>query len=389
MTFTTSQLIFAVVNLSFIIIHLYGGLLKLIYKPKAYSADFRALFPAQRAVGTIYLLQIFELPYLLRIGNPDALLYANAFALLVYSLLLVLICEFYFFPQRHHPLKDYWVVLPTVLVLVAMFLQAVGFVSFDTILGGSYRFWCFVLVGVIFLCYFWLNVHMALRIGAEVRRVNESIYADTEDFPVLFAQYVQWLPTIVCVLLALNFYVDSPIVKCIRDVLLAISSIFFCIFTLNPHRKLFTPVAHAEVQSEAESETEPETEPEVQPLPTPGSSSSTSRLSSERYDELSQRLDRMLVDEHIFTEQHITIDMLVARLGTNSKYITEVIKRSGYGSFYDMVNQHRVRYAISLISQHPDRRLCDIADDCGFASQASMNRAFASQGKPAPSTFRK
>jgi len=162
-------------------------------------------------------------------------------------------------------------------------------------------------------------------------------------------------------------------VKCVRDVILAVASVFFCIFTLNPHRKLFTPVAKTSAQPLSSRE---------------GSSSSLSRLSAERYDELSQRLNHILTEEHIFTEQHITIDLLVSRLGTNSKYITEVIKRSGYGSFYDMVNQHRVRYAISLICQHPERRLGDIADDCGFASQASMNRAFAAQGKPAPSSFR-
>lgn len=373
MTLSIQHIIFAVVNLTFIVVHLYGGLVKLFYKPKAYGEDFHSLFPAQRAVGTIYLLQVLELPYLLHIGNPDALLYANAFALLIYSLLMIVMCEFYFFPQRHHPFKDYWVVLPTVVLLVPMFLQAIGFVSFDTIAGWSYRFWCFLLVGVVFLWYFWRNVRMALRIGTEVRRVNEDIYADTDDFPVLFAQYVQWLPTMICVLLAINFYIDSPMVKCVRDVILAVASVFFCIFTLNPHRKLFTPVAKTSAQPLSSRE---------------GSSSSLSRLSAERYDELSQRLNHILTEEHIFTEQHITIDLLVSRLGTNSKYITEVIKRSGYGSFYDMVNQHRVRYAISLICQHPERRLGDIADDCGFASQASMNRAFAAQGKPAPSSFR-
>ena len=167
-----------------------------------------------------------------------------------------------------------------------------------------------------------------------------------------------------------------PEVKCFRDVVFTVASVIFCIYTLNPHRKLFNPV---------------DKKVAVQPVPSQevnNSSTSSSRLSNERYDELSQRLNRMLIEDHIFTEQHITIDLLVARLGTNSKYITEVIKRSGYGSFYDMVNQHRVRYAISLICQHPDRRLCDIADDCGFASQASMNRAFSAQGKPAPSSFR-
>ena len=78
-----------------------------------------------------------------------------------------------------------------------------------------------------------------------------------------------------------------------------------------------------------------------------------------------------------------------SRLGTNATYLSEVIRRSGYQSFYDMICQHRVRYAISLIHQQPDCRMSDIADRCGFSSPASMAKAFQSQGKAAPSTFRK
>ena len=82
-------------------------------------------------------------------------------------------------------------------------------------------------------------------------------------------------------------------------------------------------------------------------------------------------------------------DTLCQRLATNTKYLTEAICRLGYANFYDMINQHRVRHAISLINQQPDRRLQDIAHDCGFSKPSAMTRAFKSQGKPAPSTFRR
>ena len=81
----THQLLFAA-NLTFILTNLYGWLLKWFYKPKAYHEDFNQLFPAYRSVGWLYLLQAFELPYLLHVGQPEALLYVNAFALLVYPI---------------------------------------------------------------------------------------------------------------------------------------------------------------------------------------------------------------------------------------------------------------------------------------------------------------
>ena len=106
------------------------------------------------------------------------------------------------------------------------------------------------------------------------------------------------------------------------------------------------------------------------------------------FDELATRLDALLASEHIFTEQHITSDLLVSRLCTNSKYLAVAIRRCGYASFYDMISQHRVRYAISLIHQYPDRLMADISEQNGFSSQASMAKAFKSQGKGTPSSYR-
>lgn len=387
-----SNLALFAANLTFIVAHIYGWLLKWYYKPAAYSADFNALFPAQRAVGTIYLLQILELPYLLQVGNPDALLYANAFALLIFSFQMLVMCELYFFPARRHSFKDYWVAFPAAIVLIPLFLNATsGLTSHAPLLqgGGELRPWVFVVVGLVFAWYFWLNIRMALKIGHEVRRVNEDTYSDTDDFPVRFAQYVQWVPTLICVLLAANFIIDDPVVKGFRDVLFTIASIIFCIYTLNPHRKLYAPTGH-DVKDSAQSLSEsPGGEPSpMAPASIPREEGALSRLSSERYEELRRRLEHLLADEGIYTEPHITADTLTQRLGINANYLSEVIRRSGYSSFYDMVNQHRVRLAISLIRQHPDRLMRDIAEECGFASPSSMTKAFASQGKEAPSSFR-
>ncbi len=387
---TTAYLLFFAANLAFIGAHLYGWLLKWYYKPKAYGEDFRALFPATRAVGTIYLLQILELPYLVQIGDADALFYANAFGLLVFAVQMLVMCEIYFFPRRHRPTRKYWLsALPAAVVLLPLLLQSVGLVSLPT----GWRLWATIAVLAVFAWYFWRNIGMGLSIGREVRRVNEATYADTDDFPVRFAQYIQWMPTIVLVLLTFNFALDSPVAKAVRDVLFTAASIVFCIYTLNPRRKLYDPVkTHprplpVREGSEYSQGEVVNDEQDAQGNDSPPSQGGA-RGGSHRYDDLRRRLESLLADDRIYTEPHITADMLMQRLGTNANYLTEVIRRSGYSSFYDMVNQHRVRHAIALIRQHPDRRMRDVAAECGFANPASMNRAFASQGKPAPSTFR-
>ena len=175
MTDTTYMILYSA-NLAFIVTHLYGWLLKWFYRPEAYREHFHELFPAQRAVGIIYLLQIFELPYLLQIGDSDALLYVNAFSLLCFSIQMLIMCEGYFFPEIKHRLKGYWLFIPAVIVLLPMFLQAVNLID----LPEGWRVWAVGAVSLLFISYFSLSVRMALRIRNAVRRANEDQYADSD-----------------------------------------------------------------------------------------------------------------------------------------------------------------------------------------------------------------
>ncbi|MBR0390074.1 MAG: hypothetical protein IJK37_08240, partial [Prevotella sp.] len=175
---TTQYLLLFAVNLAFILTNLYGWILKWYYRPKAYNAHFHELFPAQRSVGVLYLMQIMELPYLLQVGDADALLYVNAFAVLFFSLQMLVMCHGYFFAARNATRssvldhKWYWLFMPAALVLAPLLLQALGMVK----LPDGYRPLAFVAVSVVFADYIALSVRMALKIGQAVRRANEDIY---------------------------------------------------------------------------------------------------------------------------------------------------------------------------------------------------------------------
>lgn len=364
----TTYLVLFSTNLAFIVTHLYGWLLKRIWKPQAYSEHFEELFPAQRSVSVIYIMQLFELPYLLQVGDRDALLYVNAFALLFFSIQMYYMCEGYFFPHSHRPFKEYWVVAPAIIVLLPLLLQAVGILD----MPQGWRIWFVGAISLLFVFYFWRSIRMALRIKRAVQRADQDRYADSDDFPVRFANLIRWVPTLILILLAINFYADNPWVKFARDILFIGANVWFCLLTLNPWRKVVDSTGDSEYSEYDDDATHAE-------RPT---------SNDNRFDDLSARLEALLTDEHIFTEPHITSDTLTARLGTNSKYLAEAIRHSGYTSFYDMISQHRVRHAISLIHQQPDRLLSDISDQCGFSSQASMAKAFKSQGKGTPSSYR-
>ena len=371
---TTYQLLFAA-NLAFILTNVYGWVLKWFYRPRAYDEEFQRLFPAQRSVGTLYLLQALELPYLIQLGLAatsatdstfdSALLYANTFALLI-------------FPSKKHPPLHYLLYLPAALLLALLLPSALGL----AVLPAAVIPWVKAATALVFLIYFWRSVRMAQKIGNAIRDASEQAYADEDDFPVRFAGRIQWLPIGICAAMAINYLVDDPTFKAVRDVIFTGINVWFCILTLNPWRTVLSPAADRIIQQiDSEAETDETTVENTPPI--------DRSLSEARLDDLASRLDHLMRHDLLFTEEHIMSDTLCQRLATNTKYLTEAICRLGYANFYDMINQHRVRHAISLINQQPDRLLQDIAHDCGFSKPSAMTRAFKSQGKPAPSTFRR
>ena len=389
---TAYQLLFAA-NLAFILTNVYGWVLKWFYRPRAYDEEFQRLFPAQRSVGTLYLLQALELPYLIQLGLAatsatdstfdSALLYANTFALLIFPIQMLIMCESYFFPSKKHPPLHYLLYLPAALLLALLLPSALGL----AVLPAAVIPWVKAATALVFLIYFWRSVRMAQKIGNAIRDASEQAYADEDDFPVRFAGRIQWLPIGICAAMAINYLVDDPTFKAVRDVIFTGINVWFCILTLNPWRTVLSPAAERIIlQIDPDAETDDAETDETAVENTPPIDRS---LSEARLDDLASRLDHLMRHDLLFTEEHIMSDTLCQRLATNTKYLTEAICRLGYANFYDMINQHRVRHAISLINQQPDRLLQDIAHDCGFSKPSAMTRAFKSQGKPAPSTFRR
>lgn len=85
------------VNLTYIVTNVYGWLLKRFFVPDAYKEDVQELYPAQRSVAQFFFLQLFEIPYLFMVGQPEVLFYVNGTGLLVFSSFILVMVERYFF----------------------------------------------------------------------------------------------------------------------------------------------------------------------------------------------------------------------------------------------------------------------------------------------------
>ena len=102
-------------------------------------------------------------------------------------------------------------------------------------------------------------------------------------------------------------------------------------------------------------------EPEEQPAPAP---------------DLLSRITALMEDRQFFRRKDLRIGDVAAELGTNSTYISACLNSQLGVSFPTLVARYRVAYAQELMRREPDKRLLDIAEDAGFANEATFFRAF-------------
>lgn len=364
---TQSKLFFAA-TLTFIVVSLFSWIIKWFYRPRAYKDHFEALFPGQFYVGLLFLIQVFEFPYLLELGDDKALRYSNAFSLLITPPVMLFICDKFFFPKTKTKFKEFTLFIPAVILFVIFLLRSLGVFSFSPI--GRQVF--LSVTFMVFLFFFFLIVRMAIKIGKAINAVELLKFSDENDYSNSFARYIQWLPTTISVLIAVNYLSHSVWVKFFCDIIFSIGTVAFVMFTLDPWREIKF-VDEERVYEEAVVAMGDKVK---------------HRMSDSKFEEIKGALLALFDKKEIFLIPHLTLEVLLKELSTNRNYLCETISRAGYKSFYDMVNNYRVRYAIDVIKSEPSAKMLDVALRSGFASAASMNKAFTQQGFSSPSQYR-
>jgi AraC-like DNA-binding protein len=102
-----------------------------------------------------------------------------------------------------------------------------------------------------------------------------------------------------------------------------------------------------------------------------------SGLSVQQKKALGRKLDKLMA-EKLYLHEKLTIDDVAERLGTNSKYLSQVINELQQQNFYTYINAFRIRYAENLLreKQHQKFSIHGIARMAGFSSKSTFNEAF-------------
>ena len=344
------------INIIFLTSSLYSWVLKRFFVSEAYKDNFGELFPARRTLATMYLLQLSEIPYLFFMDRPEALFYVNGTALLVFTSYLGILIRGYFFLEFKTPRKMFFYMHPVFLGWVVLLLSMVGIIEFTPL----FRTIMTVYILLLFVGYIYLLDTLRQRVMHVVQELDENEYSNESDFPVKFAQSVKWLPLMACLLLLVTFLFNSYTAKMVRDIIFICINSWFAIYTLNPHRHTKKLPQELKKQDEIEQSETPV----------------KYRLSEKYCKDTKEKLIEIIKDKKMYLEEHLTMNELTDIMHTNKNYLSEVIARSEYQSFYKLINTLRIEHACEMLQTDSSLKLEQVALESGFSSGSAFSQIF-------------
>lgn len=104
--------------------------------------------------------------------------------------------------------------------------------------------------------------------------------------------------------------------------------------------------------------------------------------------EISQMVKDLFENQKIYLDPKLKLSDVAMRVGTNRTYLSRFFNQENGKTFYDYVNNYRVKYAEQLLSSTKDP-LSFIAEKAGFNSPSTFRRVFASVYGCSPQEYRR
>lgn len=131
--------------------------------------------------------------------------------------------------------------------------------------------------------------------------------------------------------------------------------------------------------------------PEQQSCPQPAVPASVSVESSPQTSDVDEQMvadiHKAFEEDRIYLNPKLRLSDLAARIGTNRTYMSQYFNHTCEQSFYEYVNNYRVRHSMVLLSD-TDYTLEIIAEMSGFNSLSTFRRAFILQNGCSPQQYR-
>ena len=123
---------------------------------------------------------------------------------------------------------------------------------------------------------------------------------------------------------------------------------------------------------------------QIEQMRKPGPSAPADKL-----QDLMARFTTLMMEERAFTDSTLTVASMAERLDTNRTYLSKAINENTGKTFTQLVNEYRIRQAISEISDlAADKPLKQIAAEVGFSSLSTFYATFQAVTGMTPARYR-
>ncbi len=225
--------------------------------------------------------------------------------------------------------------------------------------------------------------------GLCIRRLIQHKRNIRDVFSDLEGKTLRWLDGLVATILILALIVITDEVRqlmgyqslrdgiwsLLYDVTLPVS---FGVFALRANPPL--PGWSQQVLDDA-----PAAEPRITDAPT--SRYARSGLQSEDIDRLALRLERRMSENQLWRNHGLNLRILASAIGVPPIHLSEVLNTKLGMSFYDYVNQCRIRDACALLIQ-TDATILEVSETVGFNAKSTFNTSFKKVTDQTPSQWR-
>nr|WP_321234447.1 helix-turn-helix domain-containing protein [uncultured Psychroserpens sp.] len=126
---------------------------------------------------------------------------------------------------------------------------------------------------------------------------------------------------------------------------------------------------------------------EWKPVETNGKYSG-STLNADKVSEYVTIINQLMTDEKLYLDHTLRLNHLAERLAISKHHLSQIINQHYELSFFDFINQFRVNEAKTIISNHTEYTLMQVAFDSGFNNKTSFVNAFKKFENRTPSKFR-
>ncbi|MCP4220390.1 MAG: helix-turn-helix transcriptional regulator, partial [bacterium] len=114
-----------------------------------------------------------------------------------------------------------------------------------------------------------------------------------------------------------------------------------------------------------------------------------STLEADKADITLKKLKFLLEVKKVYKNEDISLNSLAEKLKIAPRYLSQIMNEQMDKSFWDLINNYRIREAKRMLKTGEMDSILDIAYTVGFNSKVAFNRAFKKFTNMTPTQYRK